>query len=124
MLLKPYILHDDNPTLVSFGGGSLGVKEIESRMTEAERNENSPEYKKIIAMNMIRERVLNELAAKENLSQAAYIEKIKSGADTKVSDEEFDRFLKERNFDRKKLSKPQLENILANIKAQKREVFF
>ncbi len=115
-------VHDDNPTMVRFAGHSLQLKDIEARMSPQERAGNTFEYKKQIAINMIREQLMADLAAKENLTSAAFVEKIKSGADVTISDEDLAKFLRERNFDRKKLSKAQLDNIIANMKVQKREV--
>ncbi len=115
---------EKSPDLVTFGGKALTVADVESGMSKQELTGNSPEYEKQIAMNMVREKVLADLASKEGLSVPDFIKKIKSGADDKISDEEVKQFIKERSLDTKKLTKAQHDNIVANMQERKRELYF
>ena len=110
-----------DPVIARFDGKVLYEREVLGAMAGGE---NSPEYKKQISLGLIRTRTIADLAAKEGLTSGAFIQRVKAGADIRVKEEELEQFLSERHFIKAKLSKPQLDNILANIREQKREVFF
>ena len=110
--------------VITFGDKAVTVKEIEKATTREEREGNSEEYQRQIAQRILESKVLDDLAAKEGLSRAEYINKVKAGANTDLSEVEISQFMTERKFDRSKLSKDQYANILANMKEHKRELFF
>ena len=109
---------DKNPVIVRYNGKPIKENEVDTGAG------NTPAYKRQQAMNLIQARVIADLAANERLTSAAFIQKVKTGADTSISEDEVEKFLRERNFKRETLSKAQMDNILANMKEHKREVFF
>lgn len=113
-----------NPRLAVFNGEAIYMKDVETGMSETERTGNSLEYKKQLAANMIRDRLLAQLASKDSLSVQEFVRKIKSSAETAISNEELEKFLREGGFNRAKMSKAQLDNIKANMQEHKRQLYF
>jgi hypothetical protein len=113
----------DNPRLVTVEGKAIYLKDAEAGMSEAERTGNSIELKKQMAMNMVQDKILNELAAKEGLSVPDFIRKVKDGADSKISEDEFKTYVHD-NFPREKYTPAQLKNFRAGLQERKRGEYF
>jgi hypothetical protein len=116
---------DKSPALVKYNDKEITLNEVSTSLGEKPgQSGNTLEYKKQLAMIMLRNKVTDDLAKKAGLSTADFVSKIKNGAEIKITEEEINSNLAEMKADRKKLSKAQLDNILANMKEHKREIYF
>ncbi len=115
----------DPPTLLKYNGNEVTMKDVNNTIGEKPGDpQNSIEYKKQVAVSIMRKRVIDDLANNEKLSTQDYILKVKKDADTNLTENEIDEFLAGIHLERKKLSKPQLDNVINNMKEHKRELFF
>ena len=113
----------DNPRLVTVEGKAIYLKDAEAGLSEAERTGNSIELKKEMALNMVHDKILGELASKEGLSVPDFIRKVKEGADTTISEDEFKNYMHD-NFPPGKYSPAQLKNFRAGLAERKRDEHF
>lgn len=115
----------ENPTLLKFEGKEITINDVNKVLGEKPVNygENI-EYKKQVAKNIMKNEVIDDLAKKEGLSAQDYMLKIKKDADTTLTDQEINDFMAKIHMDRKKLTKQQFDNVIGNMKEQKRQVFF
>ncbi|MFN7728162.1 MAG: hypothetical protein ACK5P7_03305 [Bdellovibrio sp.] len=115
---------DSDPVIGSYQGQPITLRDAEVNMSEQEKAGNTIRYKQQRALNTIKENLIKELAQKDGKAPAEFIQKIKSEASVDISKEELADFLRSLRLDPKKISNDQLNNVIGNMKEQKRELYF